>query len=291
MRRGRVGGRVVRRPPVPDVVGPVERVARVEVEVPGVIDDLQQDRRADDHSGGRETPPQHTGDRGHPASDDTDRYLGRPVQPMLASAGGPQDVVLVAAALAAAGALLLDAPRQRAFSMLAALALAAAGVALLHPHLGGHRAALLGAAAVAGVVVVLVLAAIVVRRPEAFAVLTFLALPFRIPVSVGGESANLLVPLYVVIAAGALAYTWRAVRAGGTVAVRPPEDPRLRRLQVALALVLVLYAVQALYSTDLEQAVKNTCFFYVPFALLLPLLVPLPWSRRLLMVCLGVVAG
>src|SRR3954451_1412422 len=210
---------------------------------------------------------------------------------MLASAGGPQDVVLVAAALAAAGALLLDAPRQRAFSMLAALALAAAGVALLHPHLGGHRAALLGAAAVAGVVVVVVLAAIVVRRPEAFAVLTFLALPFRIPVSVGGESANLLVPLYVVIAAGALAYTWRAVRAGDTVAVRPPEDPRLRRLQVALAVVLVLYAVQALYSTDLEQAVKNTCFFYVPFALLLPLLVPLPWSRRLLMVCLGVVAG
>jgi putative inorganic carbon (HCO3(-)) transporter len=212
------------------------------------------------------------------------------VQPVLASAGGPQDVVLVAAALAAAAALVLTEPRQRAASMLAALVLAAGGVALLHPHAGGHRAALLVAAAVAGLVVIVILAAVVHRRPEAFAVLTFAALPFRIPVSFGGDSANLLVPLYAVIAAGALAYAWRAFRA--PEAGRPEEpEPLLRRLQIVLAAVLVLYAIQALYSTDLEQAVKNTCFFYVPFALLFPLLVPLQWSRRLLIVCLAVIAG
>ena len=35
---------------------------------------------------------------------------------------------------------------------------------------------------------------------------------------------------------------------------------------VALAIVVVLYALQALYSPDLEHAVKTLGFFYVPFA-------------------------
>ena len=35
---------------------------------------------------------------------------------------------------------------------------------------------------------------------------------------------------------------------------------------MALAIVVVLYALQALYSTDLEHAVKTLGFFYVPFA-------------------------
>ena len=127
-------------------------------------------------------------------------------------------------------------------------------------------------------------------RPEAFAVLTVLALPFRIPVTVGGETANLLVPLYVVIAAGALAYAFRAWRTAEPAAP-PAPDPRLRALKIAAAVVLVLYALQALYSTDVEQAVKNGCFFYVPFALLIPLLAELQWTRRLLVTCLGVFVG
>ena len=53
----------------------------------------------------------------------------------------------------------------------------------------------------------------------------------------------------------------------------------------------VLYALQALYSTDLEQALKNVCLFYVPFALLFRLLLDVRWTRRLLRPSLGLIVG
>ena len=69
------------------------------------------------------------------------------------------------------------------------------------------------------------------------------------------------------------------------------EDPRARRVMLALAIVVVLYALQALYSSDLEHAVKTLGFFYVPFAVCMRLLVELRWSRRLVMQALGVTVG
>ena len=54
----------------------------------------------------------------------------------------------------------------------------------------------------------LALAWIVHRRPLALPLLAVAALPFRVPVSIGDTAANLLLPLYAVIAAGTLAYAW-----------------------------------------------------------------------------------
>jgi O-antigen ligase len=65
----------------------------------------------------------------------------------------------------------------------------------------------------------------------------------------------------------------------------------VRRLEVALAVVLVLYAVQAAYSTDPARAIENACFFYVPFALLFVLLAGLEWDARLLRRAAGLVVG
>ncbi len=62
-----------------------------------------------------------------------------------------------------------------------------------------------GAAAV-GLAAVGALAWLFARRPGFWAVLALAALPFRVPVQAGGSTANLLVPLYVVIGAGALAW-------------------------------------------------------------------------------------
>jgi O-antigen ligase len=52
---------------------------------------------------------------------------------------------------------------------------------------------------------------------------------------------------------------------------------------------VVLYALQSLYSTDFPKALETLVFFYVPFALLLKLLADVPWSRRIVTGCLGVV--
>jgi O-antigen ligase len=194
------------------------------------------------------------------------------------------------AAGAAAAALVIDAPRARSRTMLGALVLA--GTAL-GPVVADRvsdqvesRAALVAAAGVLGIAVIAVLAALFRRHPLLLGTLLFVALPFRVPLSFGGETASLLIPLYVVILAGAVAFAFGAAR------LPDPEPPRpVRRLDQVLALVLVLYAAQALYSTDLEHAVKNICFFYVPFALLYRLLREVPWTRELLIRVFGIVVG
>ena len=104
------------------------------------------------------------------------------------------------------------------------------------------------------------------------------ALPFRIPIDVSGDEVNLLVPLYVVIAAGTLAYAIDAFAAGG----REPERPRL--LPTALAVAIVLYALQASYSGDVP-------FFLIPFAAMFVLLTEVRWTSRVLAATLGVIAA
>jgi O-antigen ligase len=54
---------------------------------------------------------------------------------------------------------------------------------------------------------------------------------------------------------------------------------------------VLLYAVQALYSSDLAKAGENVAFFYVPFALLFLLLRDVRWTRELLLACLAVVVA
>ena len=210
-----------------------------------------------------------------------------------AAASFVEGTVALAAALGAAGVLLLPEPRSRALAMPVALGLALPAVvqlsgATLSDELspGG---AVVGAAAIAGLAVVAGLAVLFVRRPGAFAIAVIFTLPFRVPVPTGDDdTASLLLPLYAVIAAGVLAHLWRVLRR----AHEPPrEDPRAHRVLQALALAVVLYALQALYSSDTEHAVKTLAFFYVPFAICLRLLVELRWSRRLVLQALGVTVG
>ena len=198
-------------------------------------------------------------------------------------------VVLVA--LVAAGVLVDRDQRRRAVLMIAALVLAAvllighiADTAQFHAISDDARKlvslVLLGLAAVGG------LAVLFRRRPEALPVLAVAVLPFRIPVAAAGSTANLLVPLYVVIAGGCVAYISRRSATGsntGRVGVAGRHA-----VAVALAAFIVVYAFQSLYSRDFNQALEQIVFFYVPFALLFALLVEVEWSTRLVAVCAGV---
>ena len=65
------------------------------------------------------------------------------------------------------------------------------------------------------------------------------------------------------------------------------EGPYRRgALQWLLAGAVVLYAVQATYSSDFDGALAQTIFFYVPFALLYALLVRIAWTPQLAGRCL-----
>jgi O-antigen ligase len=142
------------------------------------------------------------------------------------------------------------------------------------------------AAGAVALAVVAGLAVLVARRPGLLPVLAVAALPFRVPIAAGGVTSYLLVPLYAVIGAGALAYA--VPRLTGRV-----TDPRRRPSPLALLLgaAIVLYAAQAAYSSDPERALMNTVFFYVPFALLAVLIAQVEWTREVLLRCLGVLVG
>lgn len=101
------------------------------------------------------------------------------------------------------------------------------------------------------------------------------ALPFRVPLEAGGDTANLLVPLYLVIAAAVVATLLRDWS-------DPPAGHPPRALAWLLAAVVVLYALQTLYSEDFSKGLQNVCFFFVPFTLAYRLLREVEWDRRLL---------
>ena len=107
--------------------------------------------------------------------------------------------------------------------------------------------------------------------------LALAALPFRIPVQAGGSTANLLVPLYVVIGAGALA--WLVPRLARPPRRASPPSARARSSGCCWA-AIVLYALQAVYADDSAKALEQVVFFYVPFALLFALLRGLEWTPR-----------
>jgi putative inorganic carbon (HCO3(-)) transporter len=225
---------------------------------------------------------------------------------------------VVAAALLVAGVLLAPAVRGQATAMLGGLVLApvllladiwnSSQLGFVHRHPLPSLVGAIVALAVLGAV-----ATLIARRPPLLALLAVFALPFRVPIQAGAQTSNLLVPLYFVVAAGALAWIVptlaadrRQRRARAAVRSRrpegrhgadpvpepraapsaPPPPPAVLWLQRLLAFYVVLYAVQAIYSSDFEKALQQVVFFYVPFALLYQLLRNVKWSPELLRNCL-----
>ena len=168
------------------------------------------------------------------------------------------------------------------------------------------------AAAIIGALAVMVgLTLLIHRRAEYFPLLVVLALPFRLPISASGRTVNLLIPLYLVVGAGALEWLLRRrlgagrrdaepERSGGEhgpARVSRPAEPSLRKLpgwasprglELLLLASVVLYALQTAYSVDHAKAAENIAFFYLPFGLLFLLLRDVHWTRRLLLECLAV---
>jgi hypothetical protein len=119
-----------------------------------------------------------------------------------------------------------------------------------HPAVGAV-AIVIGAAAL------LVAAAVVHRLPWVFMVACVLAAPVRIPIHVGSDDARLLLPLYGVLAAGALAALYDVLRGA--------EAPRVGPVTRALAAILLLSAVSLLWAVDGHQGAVDMLFFYLPF--------------------------
>jgi O-antigen ligase len=200
-------------------------------------------------------------------------------------------VPLIVVALLAAAGLVAPTARGRAAAMVGALLLTPV---LLVAHLWDNsaihslrdRPAVAAAAVVAGLAAVAALAVLFHRRPVLFPLAAVAMVPFRIPIATGGSTANLLVPLYLVLGAGVLAHAVPRLRSDEV-----PDEPGPGWLERVLAAAVVLYAVQATYSSDFAHALENVVFFYVPFTLLFTLLRRVAWTDRLAAQCLGILAA
>ncbi len=145
----------------------------------------------------------------------------------------------------------------------------------------------LAALVAVGLVLAAALAPAMRRHPEAFPLLAILALPFRVPVSADGRTVNLLVPLYVVVAAGVFAHLLPGLLAGRAAPAQESAaalrgNPAARYVGWALLAAVALYTLQISYSADRAKAAENLLFFYVPFGLLFVMLGEVRWTPRLL---------
>ena len=204
-------------------------------------------------------------------------------------------LALLAASVFAAAALLAPTPRLRSAAMLAALALCpllvigdqwhSAEVEALRDE--PARAALLALLATGGCAALVVL---FLRLPRAVPLAVVATLPFRVPIHAGGEESNLLAPLYVVLAAAVIAAAITS-RAAADADPRAGVPAAVLWLERMLALFVVAYAFQALYSEDFSNAVKSACFFLVPFSVLFALMRDLRWDRPLLRAALIIIVA
>jgi O-antigen ligase len=170
---------------------------------------------------------------------------------------------------------------------LVSLLLVAAGTLALLGWLGvAHTLRAHAAPAAVALAVVLalgLLAARGVRRwPLALPFAACLAAPFRFPVHIGSQDANLLVPLYAVIGVAWLALALDALHE--SVPVRLPP----RRLTLPLLLLLAWESASLAWSASATDGAKALAFYALPFGVLLAALVahppPLPRLADLLRV-------
>jgi putative inorganic carbon (hco3(-)) transporter len=178
------------------------------------------------------------------------------------------------AGLLAAVGLALLLMGSRPWQRLGGLVAFGIGMALFLPLLAPPlEPATWAAAAVAGLAASASLALFFRRWPWAVAGLALLAVPARIPVTVGDTSAKLLLPLYAVIAGAALALAWSLWR-------DEPGRRELGPLTWPAALLPFWFALSALWVDDVSAAAVALFFFILPFTLLALVLARLPWRDR-----------
>lgn len=164
----------------------------------------------------------------------------------------------------AAPLLLLARARLHLFVGLGLIALAEVGLALaLVPdqlELILHSPARLAASAL-GALLLVAFTVLFLRMPAAAPVALLAVAPVRIPVKLAGDEAFLLLPLYLVLAAAALALAVRLARGGE---LRPL--PLL--VAAPTAAFVALAGLSLLWSSDPHEGSIRLIFFFFPFSLL-----------------------
>jgi putative inorganic carbon (hco3(-)) transporter len=177
--------------------------------------------------------------------------------------------------VAVAGLALLLVATRRDLRLIGLLAWAAGMVGLAAYLAPSTSDAKLAAAAIGGAVLAGAGAAVLLRVPWLLAFATVACIPARIPVTLGHEDAKLLVPLYGVVAAYAVALAWQLLRG----------DDRARELGPLvwpLAAFVLWTGATLIWTNDVRKGAIFLGAFVLPFGLLSLGFARLPWRRRTL---------
>ncbi len=148
-------------------------------------------------------------------------------------------------------------------------ALGAVGLYLL-PDVDTSR---LVVAAVGGLVLSLAFAWLLDRWPYLLAFAALACIPLRIPVDIGSDTVNLLVPLYAVVGGLALSIGWAIVKG----------DTRSRELgpvALPLAAFVAWTGVSMVWTDDVRRGSIFLAAFVLPFGLVAIGFARLPWRGR-----------
>jgi O-antigen ligase len=140
----------------------------------------------------------------------------------------------------------------------------------LLPDLSRSR---LVAAAVGGLLLALAFAWALRRWPYLLAFATLACIPLRLPVDIGSDEVNLLLPLYAVIGGLALSLGWALLRGDGRVRELGP-------VAWPLAAFVAWAGVSMLWTVDVRRGAIFLGAFVLPFGLLAVGFARLPWRGR-----------
>ncbi|HET8742489.1 MAG TPA: O-antigen ligase family protein [Gaiella sp.] len=179
----------------------------------------------------------------------------------------------VAGVLGAAGLAGLLLARDR-WHRLAALGVWAASCGVLALYLLPDLSAVrLAAAGVAGFVAAVAIAWALDRWPYLLAFGTLACIPLRLPVDIGSDTVNLLLPLYAVVGGLALSLAWSLVKG----------DDRSRELgpvALPLAAFVAWTGLSLAWTGDVRRGAIFLGAFVLPFGLLAVGFARLPWRGR-----------
>jgi putative inorganic carbon (hco3(-)) transporter len=131
----------------------------------------------------------------------------------------------------------------------------------------------LAAAAAAGLVLAIGLALALRRWPYLLAFAVLACIPLRLPVDIGSDEVNLLLPLYAVVGGLAMSLGWSLLRG----------DDRARELgpvALPLAAFVVWSGASMLWTLDVRRGAIFLGAFVLPFGLLAIGFARLPWRGR-----------
>lgn len=168
--------------------------------------------------------------------------------------------------------LLVASPR---WARLAGFAGAVIGMALFVPFLlpAGASDLLLAGGGLVALGLAAALGFLFHKRPWALPLLALLVAPARIPIPVGGETNNLLLPLYAIVAGATVWLGWSLWRSA-------PRSREFGVLSWPLAAFVFWIGLSMAWTNDPDRGAVELLAFYLPFGLLALAIVRLDWDMR-----------